>query len=186
MSNPGSGRYTNYIPIPPKNDPGGAAAKRYKRLAELFNGKAGDAGVIYGDAYQTDPVAAAAAAVAMATATGGKGLFPSNGIQAGDATMFPKDVNLGFGGAPNLEEAAPWKAGGPMNPYVPDVSSPGPGKTEGTDKDDKIEIKPEELKPGYVVGNNNGTVSPSTSSPTLGAPPIGVALKMGESQYSKK
>lgn len=190
MSGPGKGRYTTYVP---------AASDRNAMLSKLFNGKASDGkalGVIYGGdkGYQTDNHEAAAKAVAVAT--GDKGLIPSSGIQKGDSDMFPNNVDLKFGGAPDLKSVewktatstfggAPSNAGGPANPYVPDLTSPGPGGTSGVDKKEDPGITAAAVKPNYTPGSGTGatmgTVSPSSTSSVIGSSPIGADLTKGKS-----
>lgn len=185
MSGPGSGRYTVYVPN---------ASPRNALLAKLFNGRAGGKASFYGADYQTDPTAAAKAVVATATAkvnsAGVGGLFPSDGKQAGDAQMFPKGVEFGFGNAPTINEAeVKWsKPGGPANPFMPDPSSPGPGRTEGVDKDADPKITVADVKgAGYVPGGpGTGTTSPSTTSSVFGAGPLGKTLTMGQSPPPEK
>ena len=169
MSSPGSGRYTVYVP---------PASPRNEKLAKLFNNRAGDKATIYGAAYQTDQAAAADAVVKTATAPvkdGVGGLFPSDGHQEGDKQMFPEGVAFGFGNAPNIPKDVEWKmAGDPANPYTPDLTSPGPGKTAGTDKDVNPEISIEDVKGAtYVPGApGTGTVSPSQTSSVFGMGPL--------------
>lgn len=182
MSSPGSGRYTVYVPI---------ASPRNERLAKLFNERAGDKATIYGAAYQTDQAAAAKAVVKTATAPvkdGVGGLFPSDGHQEGDKQMFPEGVAFGFGDAPDVENDVKWgKAGGPANPYTPDITSPGPGKTDGVDKDVDPELSIKDIKgPAYVPGApGTGTVSPADTSSVFGAGPLGKNLVMGQSSIKK-
>lgn len=188
MSGPGSGRYTKYVPV---------ASPRNEMLSKLFNSRA-DAGKgeIYGAAYQTDPVKAAAAAVATATAkvvNGVGGILPVDGFQTGDTDTFPTGVKTNYSGAPNLNDVAwdtatstfggpPSNAGGPANPYTPDLSSPGPGKTSGTQKDIDPKITTSDIKPNYVAGApDTGTVSPSATASLLGTTPIGSPLVKGKS-----
>lgn len=86
-------------------------------------------------------------------------------VQKGaDPLLFNEGkVNLAFGGAPDLTTSDQvGQAGGPANPYMPDISSPGEGKTEGTDKPG-MKIDPSEVKPNLVTGVG-GTKSPSTTS----------------------
>lgn len=103
--------------------------------------------------------------------------------QTGDTAIFPSGVNLDFSGVqdgstpPNLEDVK-WKnPGDPANGYAPDVSSPGPGLTEGTSKDVDPELSVEDLKgAGYVPGApGTGTASPDKTSPTVSA-----ATELGE------
>ena len=177
MSGPGTGRYTTYVPI---------ASPRNKLLSDLFNSKASnDAGAFYGKVDETDNSKAASAAVATATSkvvNGVGGVVPSDGMQVGDSAMFPMGVDLTFGNAPVVTDVK-WKnPGDPANPYVPDLSSPGPGKTSPLDKNSDPKLGIADLKPNYIPGApDTGTVSPSTTSPVLGAPPIAKPLVMGKS-----
>jgi hypothetical protein len=182
MSGPGKGRYTTYVPV---------SSARNSLLWRLFNRKApGDAGVIYNGQDPFDNNKAAVAAVATATANvnaaGVGGLSPSNGNQAGDISMFPTGVNLKYTGTtevpvPNLEDVKWTKPGDPANAYVPDISSPGPGRTQGIEKDVNPNVEYTDIKPNYVPGGNNlDTVSPDTSSPTV-AGVIGKTLVPGKS-----
>lgn len=185
MAGPGTGRYTTYVPV---------ASSRNTLLRNLFNSRADNgAGVFYGTPDQTNNIEAAKEAVKRATdkvTAGVGGLLPSEANQAGDAGMFPEGVDLKFGGAPNLAEVS-WASaggrGGPANPYTPDLSSPGPGKTEGVQK----EIAPAGITvadvkgAAYVPGApNTGTTSPSATSGDIGSVrlgTLGTPLKMGKS-----
>lgn len=178
MSGPGSGRYTTYVPV---------ASARNKLLRDLFNKKApNDAGVFYGKVDQTDNTDAAKAAVARATApvvNGVGGILPSDGQQSGDLGMFPTGVALGYGEAPNLNDVKWTSPGGPAVPYAPDVSSPGPGRTLGVEKDVDPKLTVADLKgETYVPGApGTGTVSPSSTAPTIGSTAIGKPLVKGKS-----
>ena len=186
MTAPGRGRYTTYVQPAPN--------PRNTLLWRLFNQKApNDAGVFYGGQDPSNNTAAADAVVARATANvvnGVGGLFPADGKQSGDSSMFPNGVNLSFQGTaeiptPNLADVSwdsaksniygqtPTKSGSPANPYVPDLSSPGPGRTSGTDKDVDPGILQTDIKPNYTPGApGTGTVSPSETSDDLGKAPI--------------
>jgi hypothetical protein len=73
-------------------------------------------------------------------------------------------------------------SGGPANPYTPDMSSPGPGKTDGVDKSVDPEIKAEDIKPNYVPGGpNTGTKNPADYAKKIAAQVLGVKSKMGSS-----
>jgi hypothetical protein len=88
--------------------------------------------------------------------------------QTGDAGMFPQGVDLNFVGSPDLSTVGWVNAGDPANPYAPDISSPGPGKTNGTDKNVDPQLSATDLKPNYVPGApKTGTKSPSTASPKV-------------------
>lgn len=173
MSSPGKGRYTTFVP---------PASTRNQKLNRLFNGRAEGKGDLYGETYQTDQAKAAEEAVKVAT-DNDKGLFPADGTQVGDLNMFPEGVRLDFTDSPNLNEVAWKKAGDPANPYMPDVSSPGPGKTDGTQKDQDPKITVSDVKGvQYVPGApSTGTTSPDKTSPLLGNGPIGKTLVKGKS-----
>jgi hypothetical protein len=77
----------------------------------------------------------------------------TGGITKGDPNMFPNDVDLSYSGeglpfGPANGNVPTDRAGDPMNTFVPDVSSPGPGKTDGVDKDPALNPKktPEDYK----------------------------------------
>ena len=92
--------------------------------------------------------------------------------QQGDAGQFPSGVNLDFSGDPNgasppdLEKVKWQNPGDPANGYMPDISSPGPGKTDGLSKDTDPKLTAAETKgPGYVPGApGTGTKSPAKTS----------------------
>lgn len=180
MSGPGSGRYTKFVP---------PASPRNALLARLFNERAPDGkGAIYGSAYQTSLKDAAAAAVATATAkvnsTGVGGLIPSDGLQTGDSDMFPGGTRFGFLDSPDIGKDVEWKnPGDPANAYTPDISSPGPGKTDGVDKDKDPNVSIQDVKgEKYVPGApGTGTTSPSKTGPNIGTYGIGKPIVMGKS-----
>jgi len=174
MSGPGQGRYTTYVPN---------ASDKNKMLSKLFNERSPNGrGEIYGAAYQTDPAAAAKSTVDRATANvtnGVGGVIPADGIQTGDINMFPTGVNLNFEGGPNTGDVKWQNPGDPANGYVPDLSSPGAGRTDPTQKDVDPGIKPADVKPNYVAGTlGSGTQAPSALSVKS---PIGKNLVMGKS-----
>ena len=179
MSGPGSGRYTTYVPT---------ASTKNELLSKLFNAKSPN-GDIYDKAYQTDLAAAASAAVKIATDKT-KGMLPVGGLQTGDINMFPNGVKLNYADAPNVADVK-WdsakfspsgvvtNAGGPANAYVPDISSPGAGKTDGVQKDVNPNISAKDLKPDYVpAAPGTGTTSPNSTSPTIGTSTLGSGRKL--------
>ena len=103
--------------------------------------------------------------------------------QAGDLGHFPSGVDLNFAGAPNLNDVQWSNPGDPANSFAPDITSPGPGKTTGTDKDSDPEIKVVDLKPTYVPGApDTGTKSPSTTNAkVVAANLLGVPGTLGDS-----
>lgn len=176
----GQGKYTTYAP---------PMSEKNTLLNKLFKSK---------DLVQRPPtqdlVGKETDAIAATIAIAKEVLTPTN--QSGDLGHFPNGVKLDFSGTP-LNEHAPdtaegkdvkWtKAGDPANSFVPDVSSPGPGKTEGSDKDVDPEVAVKDLKPNYVQGApGTGTKSPtSTSAKIIAANILGVKTPMGESGNGK-
>lgn len=163
----GTGKYTTYAP--PADD-------KNTLLNKLFHSADATEKPIVQDLVgkETD---AREAIVAIAKAQ----LQPSH--QAGDLGHFPSGVDLDFKNAPKLEDVKWANAGDPANSYVPDVSSPGPGKTDGKDKATDPDIKTTDLKPNYVPGApGTGTKSPSAANAkVVAANLLGVSGKLGDS-----
>ena len=181
MSKPGSGRYTRYVPVD---------SPRNRLLRELFNKKAGDSANLYGGHDQTDNIKAAEAAVARAV-DNTTGLSPANGLQSGDPDMFPQGVKLNYSGetlgtgAPPDPSEIKWKKGGdPIGAYMPDISSPGPGITDGTLKGDPKLTQEEayaDVK-GKPFVSDSGTTSPNVSSQKISqAADLGKVIVKGSS-----
>lgn len=105
----------------------------------------------------------------------------------GDA-FFGPGVNLDYKDSPNIltgEEGKWSKPGDPANSFTPDVSSPGPGKTDGTDKSVDPEIKASDIKPNYVAGGPaTGTRSPAEYAKKIGSLMLGKNTKLGTSDSS--
>ncbi len=110
--------------------------------------------------------------------------YLKNGLQPGDS-YFGNGVNMDYTDSPNLTAGADgsWKmSGDPANAYVPDLTSPGPGKTDGTDKNSNPEIKASDIKPNYVVGGpNTGTKNPAEYAQKIATQVLGVEGKLGSS-----
>jgi hypothetical protein len=159
MGIPGSGRYTAYIPT--KSD-------KTKLLSKLFKGGLSD---LYDGAEKNSDAAAAARKVALSVLNG-----------KGDPDVFGSGVDLSFGTSPNTMEVA-WKtAGDPANPYVPDISSPGPGRTDGTQKDADPGISPTDIKPAFDPKKPTpNAASPAETSSKLGTLSLGENLQFGKS-----
>ena len=172
----GQGKYTNFAP---------PATAKNTLLNKLFHSS---------DAVHQSPTQdmvgqendARLAIVALAKTN----LTPS--FQQGDLGYFPAGVDLDYTGvhasvqAADTAEGADVKwtlAGDPANSYVPDISSPGPGKTDGTDKATDPAIKVADLKPSYVAGGpGTGTKSPTTTAAKIvAANLLGVTGKLGDS-----
>lgn len=172
----GQGKYTVYAP---------PASAKNTLMNKLFHSA---------DAVHQSPVQdlvgqendARNAVIAIANAN----MLPAH--QQGDMGYFPAGVDLDYSGASASIQAADtaeghdvkWtNAGDPANSYVPDISSPGPGKTDGTDKATDPAIKVVDLKPSYVAGApGTGTKSPTTTAAKIVAANIlGVPSKLGDS-----
>lgn len=107
-----------------------------------------------------------------------------NGLQPGDS-YFGNGVDMDFTGSPNILKGADglWKqAGDPANSFTPDLTSPGPGKTDPSDKNADPGIKAVDIKPSYVAGGpNTGTRNPEDFAKKIAAQTLGVPGKMGSS-----
>ena len=103
--------------------------------------------------------------------------------QQGDMNYFPQGVNLDFRDSPDVTTVGWTRPGDPANSFAPDITSPGPGKTEGLQKDEDPKIKIVDLKPTYVPGApNTGTKSPSAyAAKIIAANLLGVPTKLGDS-----
>ena len=158
----GQGKYTVYAP--PSNEKNNLLAKLFpSSLTAGFVGKEEDYKKIVLDQGN---------------------LILKNGLQPGDS-YFGTGVNMDFTGAPDIIKGADglWKqAGDPANSFAPDLSSPGPGKTDGTDKSADPGLKAVDLKPTYVPGGpNTGTRNPADFAKKIAAQTLGVQTKMGSS-----
>lgn len=102
----------------------------------------------------------------------------TNGVvDTNDLAIGKVDLSYKGGGSstitpPNTLEGAgqvKWtRAGDPATPYFPDIRSPGPGKTEGVDKEGDPAIKTTDLKPNFDPANaSDNTLSPALASPDL-------------------
>jgi hypothetical protein len=184
---PGRGRYTRYV-----------APKSARRtfLEKLYKGDGTDFTAVIDSVEHGAPYVGMDQndAIDMATKNGNQILRGgvNGGIIDGDHGMFPEGFDLKFTGA-GAEIQAPdtlstkdnaWaKAGDAANSYVPDITSPGPGKTDGIEKDINPEIKSSDIKPNYIPGGpGTGTKSPSVTSGKLyDAQTLGGALDKGKS-----
>jgi len=110
-----------------------------------------------------------------------------NGLQKGDS-YFGSGVDMDFTNAPDISKGADglWKqSGDPANSFAPDITSPGPGKTDGTDKSADPEIKAVDLKPSYVPGGpRTGTRNPADFAKKIATQTLGIPNKMGSSDSS--
>lgn len=165
MGKPGSGRYTTYVPARPTPE----LQTKFERLKKIFPGGLED---LYEGKTSNADAGGAVSARAVAELNKGKG----------DPDMFGTGVSMNFGEAPQTQDVAWEDPGDPANPYVPDLTSPGPGKTDGTDKDSDPQIKPEDIKPNFDSKNPTvNTASPSSTAPRLGSFSLGEDLEKGKS-----
>ena len=159
MGTPGSGRYTTYLPV---NSP------RTERLMKLFKGGMND---IYDGAKSNADAAAAAVKVAKSVRDG-----------KGDPDMFGNGVSLEFAEAPDTAEVKWASPGDPANAYVPDLSSPGPGRTDGLQKDTNPQILPNDVKTNFDSSNTTvNTTAPAKTAKRLGSISLGENLEGGKS-----
>lgn len=118
------GKYTTYV--------GGVATDAHKLLSRLFPGSPFATPLTQGDEKAAQKIVVDIARAKVSAGVGG--IQPSDGIQAGDLGMFPTGVDLSFTNAPDVSKVKWTNAGDPASPYIPDVTSPGAGKTDGKDK----------------------------------------------------
>jgi hypothetical protein len=183
MGNPGSGRYTAYVGPALLN-------KRYAMLNTLFNARS-PKGDIYENAGVNDNVTAAANVVKYA------GKFFTGNVKGND--MFSLGVDLNFGDAPTLADVKAGAIGGPVNSFVPNLSSPGASAGDVTNivPIASTAIAPIDLNSRYLAsptiqsfatdgGGNTGvgTVSPNSTSDGIGKSSIGSVITIGS--YLKK
>lgn len=176
------GRYTTYV--------GGVATDAHKLLAKLFPASAAypTMQAMQGDLPAGNEAAAQAViqknATANVDATGVGGLRPANGLQQGDLGMFPTGVQSGYGGSPDVATVKWQNAGDPANPYAPDITSPGPGKTDGKDKNVDPKISIQDLQEFSTTEDTAGQDlrDPSADGPAIyGNNTIGSPQKLGDS-----
>lgn len=152
----GQGKYTTYAPV---------ASDRNSLLNRLYKGS--------GNNPFTDLTGKEEDA-RLQTVDRAKALL-SPDVQQGDPGHFPAGVNMAYEGDPNGIEVpdltkVKWdSAGDAANPYTPDISSPGPGKTDPLSKDVDPKVAVSDIKgAGYVPGApGTGTKSPDKTAPAI-------------------
>lgn len=197
----GNGKYTKYVP---EADP------KYDRLGKLFAGRGDTVNpyaefMVSGDAdgCRTNLLAGTAGFDNNLGQGAKEMLQPSAPISDAVITQeYGAPVDLNYNGdpngisIPNTAEGAEvvWaQAGDPVNPFTPDLRSPGPHLGEATadsnmgESPDDVISKVESLKPGYVVGApGTGTASPtSTVAPLKGVTSLGELPPLGTSDETK-
>lgn len=172
------GRYTSYVG-------GGAATVAHKLLSKLFPDGPLATQVANGDEKGAQALAQAIATAKVANGVGG--IQPADGIQAGDLGMFPAGVDLSFGytigsppnSSPDVTTVKWTNPGDPANPYTPDITSPGPGLTAGTDKNVDPKIAAADINPAPSLDDVR---DPSNDGPAVSANnTIGAPQKLGDS-----
>jgi hypothetical protein len=162
---PGQGKYTVYAP---------ESNQKNILLGRLFPASPTSAFVGQEKEYRASVVA-----------TGNQ--YLASPSVAGDPYFGPS-VNRDYALAPDTLEGAEgaWKnPGDPANSFAPDQSSPGPGKTEGVDKNSDPNIGASDIKPSYVPGGpGTGTRSPAEHAKKIAALVLGSSVKMGTSDSS--
>jgi len=164
---PGTGKYTQYAP---------PATDRNVRLNKLFRSDDDIQRPITQDLVgKEDEVRMVIVEMAK------QALQPAH--QTGDLQHFPEGVDMHFQNSPDLETVEWTRAGDPANSYAPDISSPGPGKTAGTDKDQNPDLSVADLKPNYIPGApGTYTNTPSAvHAKIIAANILGVPGKLGDS-----
>jgi hypothetical protein len=172
------GKYTTYV--------GGAQTAAHTLLSKLF--PAGPFATMVANADEVKARAYIEAESTMKLSNGVSGLQPSDGIQAGDLGMFPNGVDLSFAmRAPSSPASTPpdvstvkWtKPGDPANPYIPDITSPGPGLTDGTDKNVDPQITVEQAR---SIATTEDAGDQNLRNPIVTGPEIYNANQAGQSQ----
>jgi hypothetical protein len=121
------------------------------------------------------------AGIAALNGNGGPGdkipnIGVANGVVNDGGYMFGT-FDLNFASTPNLDTVDTGGEGRPASPYVPNLTSPGPGSTYASDQPEYTGILPEK---GNEYGGGLGAVSPSATSPKISGQTIGSYL-MGRS-----
>lgn len=171
---PGKGRYTTFVA--PKSP-------RRSFLEKIFKGTGNSWEPVVGSTDLTNPFVGLdqQEAIAAAAKAGNEILRATlnDGITQGDSGFYPSGVDLTFHGrtadisAPDLTAGKDglWKRpGDPANSYTPDITSPGPGKTKGLDKDVDPKIKSSDIvgKENYIpAAPDTGTKSPDKTAQKL-------------------
>jgi hypothetical protein len=200
MSGPGKGRYTDFVGIP---IPG--PTSKYSRLHKLFNSSpmTDQKGLLYGStskSNQSDNSSAAASISETFVST-----LKTDGVLIQTEDKSKPRYFVGTSAVPLPDTSAikfidPAKsvAGDPSNAFMPDLASPGASgvsasivvnfeRASSTLQDAKA------YKPNITISStsidsknrqNLGTVSPSLSSPLVGATSVDSQIELGSSKKS--
>lgn len=175
----GTGKYTSYAP---------PSSEKNTLLDKMFPNSPTSGFVGKEAEYRA---AVLALATANVNAAGVGGLTPQDGVQKGDPGMALGEVDLNYTLAPDItvvthdsaNTPSGNAAGGPATPYFADLTSPGPGKTDGVDKVGDPRITIVDIKPTYVPGGpNTGTRNPADRARAIAAQVLGVdPTRLGDS-----
>ena len=199
MSGPGKGRYTDFVGIP---IPG--PTSKYSRLHKLFNSSpmTDQKGLLYGStsiSNQTDNSSAAASISETFVST-----LKTDGVLIQTDNSKPRyfvgtsAVPLPDTSAENFIDPSKSVAGDPSNAFMPDLASPGASGVSGSidvnferassTLQDAKTYKPNITVSSTSIDNKNrqnlGTVSPSLSSPLIGASSVDSQIELGSSKKS--
>jgi hypothetical protein len=163
------GRYTTYV--------GGAATKAHTMLSKLF--PAGPFATPLSNGDETTAQALVQAAATANVSNGVGGLQPANGQQAGDLGMFPQGVDMSYGAAPDVTTVKWTNPGDPANPYTPDITSPGPGRTDGKDKDVDPQLSISDIQ---ATATTEDTAGQNLRNPVKDGPAIYTNNTIGQKQ----
>lgn len=189
---PGKGKYTTYNV--PATDP------KKPLLEKMFKGAGDNTPPFIGLDQQKATAEAVARGnnILRAKEWAGAG---ENPLPAGDGIVDSGDIGFGkvdltFQGRglaitpPNtLIDSADGKAigtglaGMPASPYFPDITSPGPGKTEGVDKEGAGPIAPQEVRPQLNFDPKTATVN--TRAPFATSKKVYDANTLGDDETIK-
>ena len=200
MSNPGAGRYTSYLPQDISIAPSSNAnyKTRYARFNNLSAADVGP-GAFLGLNADSQKAMVAAAIVKLTAGAGDPIMFPALAVGSTEG------VKLNFSSAKDLSTTSISRVGDPINPYMPDVASPGagaqgvvnltplaaaarkaiPAVTTTVGAVTTVGFKSNYVLPTSAVSQaaaNLGTQSPSITSTELGTTSIGISLTMGKSR----
>lgn len=160
----GQGKYTNYAPVQNDLSSGGSSPPQlgkanYTLLQTLF-GTRPDVIPLANDPTSLKPLMDRANAL----------LNPAQ--QKADPVIFPKGVWLNFQNpdpslsAPDIPnmDVSKLGLGGPSSPFSPNLTSTDTSGAGSTEPVDAVILAAKDIKPNLVVGSDNGTASPATTS----------------------
>lgn len=200
MSGPGKGRYTDFVGIP---IPG--PTSKYSRLHKLFNSSpmTDQKGLLYGStsiSNQTNNSSAAASISETFVST-----LKTDGVLIQTDNKSKPRYFVGTSAVPlpdtsaeNFIDPSKSVAGDPSNAFMPDLASPGASGVSGSidvnferassTLQDAKTYKPNITVSSTSIDNKNrqnlGTVSPSLSSPLIGASSVDSQIELGSSKKS--